>query len=105
MATKTQTNLRSKELFNNAKMRADEFNLVIKQINNSIFIPIVLGEQTLNKLNDQQLATLQTLFSVLETKSKLADTSWERYADYCTENDLDILDIEYLSTYQFHTTD
>jgi hypothetical protein len=88
------TNLEHKTyLFNRAKDKVGEFNQVI----------ISIRKQLGDLVTDEQIATLQTLFSELENKSKNADRAHGRYLEYCNDNNYTAKNIDYATPYLYHS--
>lgn len=76
---------RKNELFKNAKLRADKYNSLIAKINNVVN----------TELTPDQRTQLIYLLGQFETADQLADSAWERYVDYCHNNDYKITYIEF----------
>lgn len=71
---------RKNELQNYAKMRINTYNSLIAQIN----------EVVNTELTPEQRNQLSYLLTRLETADQLSDSAWERYVDYCENNDYKI---------------
>lgn len=75
---------RKNELFKNAKLRIENYNSLIAKIND------VVNTQ----LTPAQRNELSYLLTRLETADQISDSAWQRYVDFCENNDYKITYIE-----------
>ena len=76
----------------------------VKEFNNSYDSLVKLLSES-KTITPETISTLVYLTNMLKIRSRLADTSHNRYIEYCDNNNYKRIDIEYATPYLFHDED